>query len=76
MLFKIFYQENRNATPRRENTRAIYVDVKSKTTRDGIIKVRELINQKTNYRIEYIDPLSDAAKQYEEETTKYTLTKF
>lgn len=76
MLFKVFYQENKNATPRRENTKTMYIDLKVKSADEGVIALRELIGEKTNYRIEYIDALTDDEAAYEKETTEFELTEF
>ncbi|MDR0299505.1 MAG: DNA-dependent RNA polymerase auxiliary subunit epsilon family protein [Streptococcaceae bacterium] len=74
MIFKVFYQENKNTTPRRENTRTMYVEVDAKEVLEGTIKLRELIMSKTNYRIEFMDALSDTALEYEKENGLYELT--
>lgn len=62
--------------PRRENTKVLYIDIKAKTKREGIIQVRALITKETNFRIEYIDALTESAEQYEKETTNFSLTTF
>ncbi|GAB2024376.1 RNA polymerase epsilon subunit [Lactovum odontotermitis] len=74
MLFKVFYQENKNVTPRRENTRTMYVDIDAKDKLEGTIKLRQLIATKTNHQIEFIDALSDSAAAYEQKNKKFTLT--
>jgi DNA-dependent RNA polymerase auxiliary subunit epsilon len=74
MLFKVFYQENKDTTPRRENTKTMYINVDATSERDGIIKLRELITTKTNYRIEFMDALTAEAEAYEKETVDFELT--
>ncbi|MDR2977556.1 MAG: DNA-dependent RNA polymerase auxiliary subunit epsilon family protein [Streptococcaceae bacterium] len=74
MLFKVFYQEDKDVTPRRENTRTMYVEIDAKDKLDGTIKLRTLIAEKTNHQIEFIDLLTDSAAAYEKETTNFELT--
>jgi len=66
MIFKIFYQTNQ-ATPRRETTEILYLDVEAETELAGTIQVRELIAQKTDYLVEHIDLLSKACLTYDQE---------
>lgn len=75
MIFKVYYQEKKDTTPRRENTRTLYLDLKVKDVKAGIIKVREQIAKKTNYRIEFIDALSTEAEAYEKKTKAFEITK-
>jgi DNA-dependent RNA polymerase auxiliary subunit epsilon len=74
MLFKIFYQEDKDSTPRRESTQTMYLEIPAKTELEGAIKVRELIAKKTNYRIEFIDALSKEAEKLEKKNKHYELT--
>lgn len=74
MIFKVFYQENKDTTPRRENTHSMYVEVDAKEVLEGTITLRELIMSKTNYRIEFMDALTDEALEYEKENAPFELT--
>lgn len=60
MIFKVFYQPNKEQTPHRENTKAIYVEAES------IGKARQLVTDNTPYSIEYIQELSPAHLEYEQ----------
>ncbi|MFV0556844.1 MAG: RNA polymerase epsilon subunit [Lactovum sp.] len=73
MLFKVFYQENKNIAPRRENTHSMYVEVETDSVLEGTIKLRELINTKTNYQIEFMDALTAEAEAYERESDNFNL---
>ncbi|MDR0198995.1 MAG: RNA polymerase epsilon subunit [Streptococcaceae bacterium] len=76
MIFKVFYQENKDTTPRRENTKTLYTEVDAKTVLEGTIKLRETITKKTNYRIEFMDALTKDAEKYEKKTVNFELTTF
>ena len=76
MIFKVFYQERKDRNPRREQTRALYLDVNAQDEREGIIKVRQLIDQHTDYNIEFIEALSDKHLAYEQESGAFQLTEF
>ncbi|HEY0222603.1 RNA polymerase epsilon subunit [Lactovum miscens] len=74
MIFKVFYQENKDTTPRRENTYSMYVEVDATEVLEGTILLRELIMSKTNYRIEFMDALTGGALEYEKENAPFKLT--
>lgn len=76
MIFKVFYQERKDRNPRREQTRALYLDIDTTDERDGIIKVRELVEANTAYNIEFIEALSDKHLAYEKESGAFELTEF
>lgn len=61
MIYKVYYQESNQEVPRRENTKALYVEAES------IVEAREKISSNTPYNIEFIQEISDAFLEYEEE---------
>lgn len=76
MIYKVFYQENQDQSPKREKTQALYLEVDAKDELEGRIKVRHLVENKTTYNIEYIELLSDKHLEYEKETGVFQLTEF
>lgn len=76
MIYKVFYQDTTDRSPRRESTKALYVDIDASQELEGRIKARKLIEENTNYNIEFIELLSDKHLEYEKETGAFTLTEF
>lgn len=76
MIYKVFYQENKDRSPRREQTRSLYIEVDAKTELEGRIKTRELLETNTSYNIELIELLSDKHLEYEKANAEFTLTEF
>jgi len=74
MIYKVFYQETKDRSPRRENTKAMYVDIDDNNELTGRIKARKLIEEKTSYNIEFIELLSDKHLEYEKEKGVFELT--
>ena len=59
MIYKVFYQETKDRSPRRENTRSLYLEVEEDNELEGRIKARKLVEENTDYNIEFIELLSD-----------------
>lgn len=76
MIYKIFYQETKDRSPRREQTKALYLDIDSKDELAGRIMARELVEAHTAYNIEHIERLSDKHLDYEKESGAFVLTEF
>lgn len=74
MIYKVFYQETKDRSPRRETTKTLYLEVDAQTELEGRIKVRKLVEEKTGYNIELIQPLDDKSLAYEKETGVFSLT--
>ena len=74
MIYKVFYQETKERSPRREKTRALYLEVEAANELEGRIKARKLVEEKTPYNIEFIELLSDKLLDYEKETGAFELT--
>ncbi|CAH0415785.1 DNA-dependent RNA polymerase auxiliary subunit epsilon family protein [Periweissella fabaria] len=68
MVFKIYYQETKAQNPKRENTRVMYVQGAS------LAEVRHDVESKTTHNIEFIEELSTAALEYEQESVNFSLT--
>lgn len=64
MIYKVYYQENKNEIPVRENTKTIYVEASS--VRD----VRAYL-QDRNYNIEYIQELEGNYLEYEKNSPNF-----
>ncbi|AEJ24516.1 DNA-dependent RNA polymerase auxiliary subunit epsilon family protein [Streptococcus equi subsp. zooepidemicus] len=76
MIYKVFYQETKERSPRRENTQALYLDIDAASELEGRIKARKMVEEHTNYNVEFIELLSDKHLDYEKETGVFTLTEF
>ncbi len=76
MIYKVFYQETKERNPRRETTQALYLDVDAKDELQGRIKARKLVEEHTNYNIEFIELLADKHLDYEKESGAFSLTEF
>ena len=74
MIYKVFYQETKTRRPRREQTKALYLDIDATDELEGRIKARKLVEEKTAYNIEFIELLSDKHLEYEKESGVFALT--
>ena len=76
MIYKVFYQETKDRSPRRENTRSLYLEVEEDNELEGRIKARKLVEENTDYNIEFIELLSDKHLEYERESGTFQVTEF
>ena len=76
MIYKVFYQETKERSPRREKTRTLYLEVEAANELEGRIQARKLIEENTPYNIEFIELLSDKHLEYEKESGTFELTEF
>ncbi|OFI48305.1 hypothetical protein BG261_08460 [Floricoccus tropicus] len=76
MLFKVFYQETKLRSPKRETTKSLYVELDNVDAKTGIVEVRQLVADNTPYNVEFIDALSKDAEEYERESEGFKITKF
>ena len=76
MIYKVFYQETKDRSPRRENTRSLYLEVEADNELEGRIKARKLVEENTDYNIEFIELLSDKHLEYERESGTFQVTEF
>ena len=76
MIYKVFYQETKDRSPRREKTRALYLEIEAANELEGRIQARKFIEENTPYNIEFIELLSDKHLEYEKESGTFELTEF
>lgn len=76
MIYKVFYQEKKDATPRREQTRTLYLDIEAQTELEGRIIARQLVEAHTTYNIEFIELLSENHLEYEKAHADFSITEF
>ena len=76
MIYKVFYQETKDRSPRRESTRSLYLEVEADNELEGRIKARKLVEENTDYNIEFIELLSDKHLEYEKEPGTFQVTEF
>ena len=77
MLYKVFYQETKDRSPRRETTRSLYLDIDANSELEGRIIARELVEKnRPEFNVEYIELLSDKLLDYEKETGAFEITEF
>lgn len=77
MIYKVFYQETKDRSPRRETTRSLYLDIDASSELEGRIIARELVEKnRPEFNVEYIELLSDKLLDYEKETGAFKITEF
>ena len=76
MIYKVFYQETKERSPRREKTRALYLEIEAANELEGRIQARKLVEENTLYNIEFIELLSDKHLEYEKESGTFELMEF
>jgi DNA-dependent RNA polymerase auxiliary subunit epsilon len=70
MTFKVYYQPDKTMTPRRENTKSLYLEASSEA------EARQLVENNTEYNIEYIELLDEKSLAYEKQNADFKLTQF
>lgn len=70
MIFKVLYQEDTKANPKREFTKSLYLDC------DTEVEARELVDQNTDHNIEFIEPLEGNHLAYEQKSPDFKITEF
>ncbi|GAB5051782.1 DNA-directed RNA polymerase subunit epsilon [Pediococcus ethanolidurans] len=70
MIFKVLFQTAAESTPKRETTESIYLEAPTKE--DAI----QLVEDNTDYNIEFVEPLEGKSLEYEQQSVNYKLTKF
>ena len=77
MIYKVFYQETKDRSPRRKTTRSLYLDIDASSELEGRIIARELVEKnRPEINVEYIELLSDKLLDYEKETGAFEITEF
>lgn len=74
MIYKVFYQKSKDRSPRREQTKALYLDIDASSELEGRIIARKRIEENTSYNVEFIELLSDKHLEYEKETGVFQIT--
>ena len=74
MIYKVFYQESKDRSPRREQAKALYLDIDASSELEGRIIARKRIEENTSYNVEFIELLSDKHLEYEKETGVFQIT--
>ncbi|SFH60596.1 DNA-directed RNA polymerase subunit epsilon [Pisciglobus halotolerans] len=70
MIFKVTYQEDKISNPKREKTKALYIETES------AVEARYLVEQNTPYNIEYVQLLDEKYLAYEQKSPDFKLTEF
>ena len=76
MLFKVFYQETKKRSPKRETTHSLYLELPVSDVREGVIQAREIMRDNTEYHVEFIDAISDEQAEYKREAEHFNITTF
>ena len=74
MIYKVFYQESKDRSPRREQTKALYLDIDASSELEGRIIAPKRSEENTSYNVEFIELLSDKHLEYEKETGVFQIT--
>lgn len=69
MIYKVFYQEDLQEAPRRENTRSLYAEA------DSIPELKKKLTAKYDYNIEHVTELTGAYLEFEEQEPGFKVIK-
>lgn len=64
MIFKVFYQQEREVPPTRERTKSLFIEA------DTVRDVRDKLADR-NYNIEYIQEANEAFLEYEKQSDQF-----
>lgn len=70
MIFKITYQETKIRNPKREETKALYVET------EDAVQARKLVEENTPYNIEFVQLLDEKHLAYEQQSPDFEITEF
>lgn len=70
MTFKVYYQPDPTKRPVRENTQSLYIEA------DSEAQALLLVEENTDYNIEFVEQLDDKALEYEKQNPNFKITKF
>lgn len=70
MIFKINYQETKLRNPKREDTKALYLEAESE------VEARKLVEQNTPFNIEFVQPIDGKHLEYEKNSADFKLVEF
>ncbi|MDN4523585.1 DNA-dependent RNA polymerase subunit epsilon [Fictibacillus fluitans] len=68
MIFKVYYQENKNEVPIRENTKTLYMESTS------IEEVRKSLAD-SNFNIEFVQEIKGKFLKYEQQSDSFEVEK-
>ncbi|MEO4706545.1 DNA-directed RNA polymerase subunit epsilon [Pediococcus pentosaceus] len=71
MIFKVYYQESKKETPRRENTHSLFIEAETKT--DAIKRVE---TNNPDFNVEQVELLEGKALEYEQQGVNYKLVEY
>ena len=70
MTFKVYYQPDATKRPVRENTQSLYIEA------DSEAQALLLVEENTDYNIEFVEQLDDKALEYEKQNPNFKIAKF
>ena len=70
MTFKVYYQPDATKRPVREKTQSLYIEA------DSEAQALLLVEENTDYNIEFVEQLDDKALEYEKQNPNFKITKF
>lgn len=70
MTFKVYYKPDATKRPVRENTQSLYIEA------DSEAQALLLVEENTDYNIEFVEQLDDKALEYEKQNPNFKITKF
>lgn len=70
MIFKVQYQETKTRNPKREDTRALFIEA------DSAVEARSILEKNTPYNIEFIQLIEGKHLAYEQQHPDFKLTEF
>lgn len=70
MIYKVLYQEDNKQTPRREETKSLYLEANSQ------IEALQAVEDNTQYNIEFVQELNGDFLEYEQKSPDFKLTEF
>ena len=70
MTFKVYYPPDATKRPVRENTQSLYIEA------DSEAQALLLVEENTDYNIEFVEQLDDKALEYEKQNPNFKITKF
>ena len=70
MIYKVYYQEDMQRNPKREDTHSLYLEA------DTAVEARAQVEAHTDHNIEFIEAIEGNTLAYEQENPNFKLTEF
>lgn len=70
MIYKVYYQETKERNPKREQTKALYIEA------ENDVDARQRVEENTPYNIEFVQLLDNNHLDYEKENADFKLVDF